>query len=336
MNQRIVKNIPLNIITGFLGVGKTTAIRYLLKHKPAAEHWAVLVNEMGEVGIDGALLQQDGIAVKQVAGGCMCCVSGLPSKVALNQLIRQQRPDRILVEPSGIAHPRKILETYGGRDYAGVLDLHAVICLVDPWSLTQPRIRALPTFNDQIALADVLIASKADSTDPEHLALFKTFAAALQPPKSRVEIMSQGELQPAWLDTERMSFAGTLQPLIVAGHQQSEGTPHPAEALPEADSDGVIRLENRTAEAFSCGWIFPATWQFRLTELQAWLAQIEVPRIKGVIQTEAGWYSINRMRTTFSSEPVEQPESGDSRLEMISMSAVDWRALDDKVRGFQV
>ena len=61
--------VPTNIITGFLGVGKTTAIQHLLRHKPTGETWAVLVNEFGEVGIDGALLRDGGARVREVPGG---------------------------------------------------------------------------------------------------------------------------------------------------------------------------------------------------------------------------------------------------------------------------
>lgn len=88
--------IPTNLILGFLGVGKTTAILNLLKHKPAGERWAVLVNEFGEVGIDGAMLDMEGAFVREVPGGCMCCVAGLPMQIGLNQLIHRARPDRLL------------------------------------------------------------------------------------------------------------------------------------------------------------------------------------------------------------------------------------------------
>ena len=83
--------IPTNIITGFLGVGKTTTIMQLLKHKPNNQRWAVLVNEFGEVGIDGRLLSGDdkdkGLFIREVPGGCMCCANGLPVQVALNRLL---------------------------------------------------------------------------------------------------------------------------------------------------------------------------------------------------------------------------------------------------------
>ena len=84
--------VPTNVITGFLGVGKTTAILNLLKNKPDNERWAVLVNEFGEIGVDGSLFegqhsQQQGVFIREVPGGCMCCASGLPMQIALNQLI---------------------------------------------------------------------------------------------------------------------------------------------------------------------------------------------------------------------------------------------------------
>ena len=75
--------IPTSLILGFLGVGKTTAILDLLKNKPENEVWAVLVNEFGEVGIDGAMLQTEGAFIKEIPGGCMCCVAGLPMQIGL-------------------------------------------------------------------------------------------------------------------------------------------------------------------------------------------------------------------------------------------------------------
>nr|CBX70012.1 hypothetical protein YEW_IU38090 [Yersinia enterocolitica W22703] len=90
-----------NLITGFLGCGKTTTIRHLLSQKPEHEKWAVLVNEFGEIGIDGALLADSGAVLKEIPGGCMCCVNGFPMQVGLNMLLQQAKPDRLLIEPTG-------------------------------------------------------------------------------------------------------------------------------------------------------------------------------------------------------------------------------------------
>ena len=74
-----------NLITGFLGSGKTTSILHLLANKDPAEKWAVLVNEFGEVGIDGALLANSGALLKEIPGGCMCCVNGLAEAGGFNE-----------------------------------------------------------------------------------------------------------------------------------------------------------------------------------------------------------------------------------------------------------
>ena len=127
MNSKL-KQIPTNIITGFLGVGKTSSILHLLKHKPGNERWAVLVNEFGEIGIDGSLMQgqyseNSGVFIQEVPGGCMCCVAGLPMQVALNQLLTKAKPDRLLIEPTGLGHPVEILQILSDKFYQKILRL---------------------------------------------------------------------------------------------------------------------------------------------------------------------------------------------------------------------
>ena len=117
--------IPTNIITGFLGVGKTSSILNLLKQKPDSERWAILVNEFGEIGIDGSLLegqykQNQGVFIREVPGGCMCCTAGLPMQMALNLLLAHAKPNRLLIEPTGLGHPVEVLQTLSENHYENV------------------------------------------------------------------------------------------------------------------------------------------------------------------------------------------------------------------------
>lgn len=315
--------IPTNVITGFLGAGKTTLIQHLLKTKPDDEHWAVLVNEFGEVGLDGALLAAEGIAVKEVPGGCMCCATSLPSKAAMNQLIEQQNPDRILIEPTGLAHPKQILQIFGGKDYDGILDIRAVVCVVDPWSLSDNQFLELPAFRDQIQLADVLVAAKIDTAAGEHLELFDKFTANLKPAKSQVGKVNQGNMPWQWLDAKRVEQTV----IMITPDSHTQTTPSD---IAVRDSEGVLRQENKTDYGYSCGWLFPEAFVFDYERLKTMLSELNVPRIKAVLQTDKGWFSFNRMRENFQVKETTAIE--ESRLEVISMDPVDWQELDKKLR----
>lgn len=176
--------IPTHLVLGFLGAGKTTAILNLLKQKPEGERWAVLVNEFGEVGIDGAFLSNQGVAVKEVPGGCMCCISGLPMQIGLNSLISFARPDRLFIEPTGLGHPAQVIETLTGEFYKDVVSLSTSVCLVDPRRLEDKRVLASRQFHDQVAVADVLVASKADLCTANQLDQFDIWANTWQPQSS--------------------------------------------------------------------------------------------------------------------------------------------------------
>ena len=113
------RQTAVNLVTGSLGVGKTTTIAHLLASRPAHERWAVLVNEFGRVGIDGERLADaagdgPGVAIREVAGGCMCCAVGVPTRVAVTEILRRVRPDRLLIEPSGLGHPAGLFDLLQG------------------------------------------------------------------------------------------------------------------------------------------------------------------------------------------------------------------------------
>ena len=121
--------IPVNVITGFLGVGKTSAILRLLEQKPADEEWAILVNEFGEIGVDQSLLKgqlapRSDVMVFEVPGGCMCCAAGLPMEMALSQIFFLGEPDRLIIEPTGLGHPAEVLGVLAPEAYADQIEFH--------------------------------------------------------------------------------------------------------------------------------------------------------------------------------------------------------------------
>ena len=109
VSTTVRKPIPINIVAGTLGVGKTTTINHLLEQRPEDEKWAILINEYGLIGVDAALVEspakgqgQPGVQIKEVAGGCICCSAGFMFEVSL-VLLLQRRPQRLLIEPTGLA-----------------------------------------------------------------------------------------------------------------------------------------------------------------------------------------------------------------------------------------
>ena len=194
--------IPVNIVTGPLGVGKTTTINHLLNLRPAGERWAVLINEYGQIGLDQALVEGErgdasGIEVREVAGGCICCSAGVMFEVAL-VLLLQRRPHRLLIEPTGLATVSGILETLNRKGIREAVDVRSVGGSLDPRRLN--KIPVSTELQDQIDSADVLVANRCDQAGAEEINAFERWTADLFPPKEAVVRMQQGQLALETLD----------------------------------------------------------------------------------------------------------------------------------------
>jgi G3E family GTPase len=311
-------NIPTNLIIGFLGVGKTTAIRHLLSQIPDGERWCVLVNEFGEVGIDGALLEAEEISVQEVTGGCLCCVAANGLQIGLTRLIREQNPDRILIEPTGLGHPRQILSQLTSQSFKQVLRLHATIGLVDARQLSNPRYREHPTYQDQIQLADVLVATKADLYHEKDHQAFEQLTRTLESAKQHLATAENGRLQKTWLDYPRTEHKA-LFPDAHQIHQQE----HTHEHRPQGD---WIRIENVNDGYHGCGWVIDKNRIFNAEPLVELLETLGAERSKGIFHTDKGWLAMNLANGEIDIR--ETKDRADNRLEIIHFQAMDWGIID--------
>lgn len=116
-----------------------------------------------EFDVDSALLVDSGATLKEIPGGCMCCVNGLPLQIGLNTLLTRNRPDRLRNEPTGMVHPGQILALLFSDIYQNRLTLLATLCLLDALQLSQTRYRDNVNFLDQLAAADIIIANKQET-----------------------------------------------------------------------------------------------------------------------------------------------------------------------------
>ena len=210
--------IPVNIITGVLGVGKTTAIRHLISQRPPNERWAIVVNEFGALGIDGAILDtagglskgdgggsskgDGGVIIREVAGGCLCCAVAAPFTVAVTQLLRRAKPDRLIIEPSGLGHPGRVHDALQDEHLGKVLRIAATIALVDMTQVARGgALVESEAFEDQVNCADVVVGAKGDVASAADQCRFTDWAQALYPPKLAVHVIARGELAVDVLDT---------------------------------------------------------------------------------------------------------------------------------------
>ncbi len=307
--------IPTTLVTGFLGVGKTTAILDLLRRKSPAEKWAVLVNEYGSVAIDDAFIEgetsPDGVSVRSVAGGCFCCTTAPLLPVALHFLLQDVTPDRLLIETSGLGHPARLLDNIR-TNYAGRLTLRATLGVVTPSDFTAPgMIDSNPVFRDQVQMSDILVLNKADTATPAVLADFQRWANGLFPPKLLVVATTDGRLDPAWLDLDSDAERMPLFPDLHAEHHLEEtvalGGARPGKPVRYATPDGV-----RPA----CGWVFDAADVFDEDALLAVLANPAFARLKGVFRCENEWLAVNRTADGTSVKPTAYRR--DSRVEVFA------------------
>jgi G3E family GTPase len=176
-----MQKIPVNVITGFLGSGKTTLVRELAAIQQGK--WAVLVNEFGEVGLDGGVLESTTggkLVVLEVAGGCMCCTAHLPTELALSRVLRTIRPERLLIEPSGLGHPGGLLQLLQTK-FADAISLEAVLTLVNPAQYAQEKYRTHSTYADQIQLADRVLLTHLGQASPADITFTRSHLSAHHP-----------------------------------------------------------------------------------------------------------------------------------------------------------
>ncbi len=296
-DKKKLQNIPTNLITGFLGVGKTSAILHLMSQKPTNEKWSVLVNEFGNVGIDGAIYKAKGIEVKEIPGGCMCCAAGVPLQVVINRILSETKPQRLLIEPSGLGHPKRVLDTLQGQYFKEALSLKASICLINPRNLFDERYTTHENFIDQIALADILVANKSDLCDNNTLQHFSEYAESLQPTKQKIIKTQFGHLDAALLDYNPVTIRSAQYPHF---HEFSDNKKSTSE------KDGY----------HSEGWIFSQEHIFDFDKINLLFAQFEQTRIKAILQTNKGWKIFNIQDDQEEITTINSAEG--NRLEIIS------------------
>ncbi|MFN3955314.1 MAG: cobalamin biosynthesis protein CobW [Pararhodobacter sp.] len=218
-----LSKVPVTIVTGFLGSGKTTLISHLMRNA-GGRRLAVVVNEFGTLGVDGEILKGCAIPdcpaenIVELANGCICCTVAddfIPTVEAL--LALTPRPDHILIETSGLALPKPLLKAFDWPAIRSRITVDGVIALADAEAVAAGRFAADPAavdaqraadesldhetplsevFEDQIACADVVLLTKADLAGAQGLAAARAVIAAEAPRPLPVIEVTEGAVDP--------------------------------------------------------------------------------------------------------------------------------------------
>ena len=318
VDNQLILGIPTNIITGFLGVGKTSAILNLLVNKPKNERWAVLVNEFGEIGVDGSLVQgqqidKSQVFIREVAGGCMCCAAGLPMKIALNQLLLKAKPDRLLIEPTGLGHPKEVLKVLSSEHYREVLSLQKNITLVDARHLSDTRYTEHETFNQQIAIADTVVGNKVDLYQEGDLEKLSAYVAKVSQPNTKVIFTKHGALSLVELEGDSI-----IQESASHHHHHAHNKPLVSEMIMPAT--GMLKAINEGEGFYSIGWRFAPEKVFSYQKLILLFTGLKVERMKAVMITDKGFVGYNLTLDGLTETSLNK--CSESRIELIA-GAID-------------
>lgn len=294
------EKIPVTVISGFLGAGKTTLVNHLLNHN-AHYRIGVVVNEFGEVGIDGQLIVAEQQALIEINNGCVCCTVRADLVASVKQMLEVagHRLDRLIIETSGLADPAPVLQTFlADPELRCHVELESVITVVDAvhldGQLTDEIVR------EQIAFADVLILNKTDLVSPQALASIRSEVRLLNRTASVVQASHSAVSVDALLGTKRFSLPNLL--MIEPGILDDESHDH--------EHDGSIS---------SCSVVTPGALDAE--RFNRWINQLvndqgqRLMRMKGLLNfaTEARRFHFHSVHMLLEAMPGRRWEADEPR-----------------------
>ena len=343
--------IPVTVISGFLGAGKTTLVRHLLQNNQG-RRIAVLVNEFGEVGIDGDLLrscqicddEEPGSNIVELTNGCLCCTVQEEFYPTMQELLkRRDKIDCLLIETSGLALPKPLIQAFRWPAIRNSATVDGVVTVVDCYALgtgnlvgdlnaLESQRQADPNldhetpieelFEDQLACADLVLLTKTDLVDAQTLAKIKTWLRQELPPGVKIVTVSNGKIDPNLL----LGFNAAVEDNLARRHSHHD---HEEEHEHDEEINSVELILDRAFDP-----------QVLIGQLQELLKEREIYRIKGFVNVpnkpmRLVLQGVGNRFDTFYDRPWTVEETRDTRLVLIGhnldRTAIESAIADDKI-----
>jgi G3E family GTPase len=290
--------IMLDIISGFLGAGKTTLIKKLLEDKSDLQKWVIIENEFGEVGIDGIILKRSGIDIKEINSGCICCSLAGDFETSIQEVVHKFKPDRIIIEPSGVGKLSEVLKACAAPAICKLVQVSRVITVVDTLKCALYLANFPEFYENQIRNARTIILSRTQKSTNDDLQTTVNSIRELNSGARIIttpwEILTAGQII-AVAEQSIDAFAEDLaakqaneSAVYSHGHNCECGHCHNKEHKHFAD------------EAFDV-WSLETPKRFDESRLRDVFAQLQastefglILRAKGILQTETGkWHQFD-------------------------------------------
>jgi cobalamin biosynthesis protein CobW len=333
----MIRKVPATIITGFLGAGKTTLVRHLLANNQG-RRIALIVNEFGDVGVDGELLAACGVAgckeddIIELANGCLCCTVAdefLPTMQAL--LDRADPPEHILIETSGLALPKPLVKAFHWPEIRSRVTVDGVLAVVDAAAVASGRFADTPetiaahdnpleeVFEDQLLCADMVLLNKTDLVSAADLDRVQGEMAESLRPGVKVVRTTQSAIDPLVV----LGLSAAAEDDLASRpshHDMEEGHDHD-----DFESFAIHLSEIADTEALA-------------QRLKAAITAHDILRLKGFLAVEGKAarqvvQAVGARIERWFDRPWKSGEARASRLVVIGQKGLDREAIEAMVRG---
>lgn len=303
--------MDLIIITGFLGSGKTTLLNCISKILSRDnKKVAIIENEIGSVGVDDFYLRQQGLMVKEIFSGCICCSLRINLINTLLELERDYAPDVVIVEPSGVAGPKQVISSLLG--YGGEIECRRVIAIIDAERFAAIENLSIPLVADGIEISDMVLINKIDTVNSDRLSEIKNKILTL---RADANIIAISALYDTNIEqVEKFLSERETGKLAVKDNQamtNQNNMPKPAVHSSESEILFDAKLSFDFIKNIICDFIDRLVLKIKMAGGEM------IGHLKAVIKTECGYMLISA--TSFDAKPQVKGRLADN-ADSISMT----------------